>query len=176
MACITIKLPAVDSNLCNPVINFGQIERLYLGNAGNPFTDWEDLTEWTARIDNADIVDATAIRELIVIGDKPAPETTELIISAGRKVQTEKKHTLNFRIDETNDLNYAFIQYLEANPGQSYAVWYASGTNLYGGNTGILATITLNDVIPESKDELDTFQGVISFEGGHPERIPNPMA
>ena len=62
MACVPIPLPPVKADICAPDLNFGEVDKIYLGNQGNPFLDWTDLAEWTARLDNEDIVDETKIR------------------------------------------------------------------------------------------------------------------
>lgn len=174
--CEELELPVVEADFCTPNINYGQVDEVYIGVDGNPFTDWNLLTEWNARKDNDDTTDATKLRYLHVVGDKPAPEKTELKISKKRKVNTEKKHTINIKVDETGDKNYNLVKWLEENVGAELRVWYSAGKYLYGGNEGVQATIDLDDVIPESDEELNTFIGAIKFEGGHPERILNPMA
>ena len=174
--CTPVALPEIKADFCSPNLNFGEIDKIYLGNNGNPFTDWSDLNEWNTRIDNADVADATKIRMLHVIGDKPATEKNKVDFSQGRSVYTEPVHTINIRIDETGDENYALIQWLEENAGQTVAMWYQAGKYIYGGNEGIPTTLTLDDIIPESDEELNTFSGSASFEGKHPDRILNPMA
>tara|TARA_R110000787_G_scaffold97665_4_gene201327 strand:+ start:27783 stop:28316 length:534 start_codon:yes stop_codon:yes gene_type:complete len=174
--CNPVNLPVVATDFCNPNVNFGQIDKIYLGNPGNDFTDWSLVTEWTARVDNANSVDDDAIRELPVIGDKPAPERNEIAFSNGRKVYTTPKHSVNVKLDETGDENYALLRFLDLNAGQELRVWYSAGKYLYGGNSGVPAVFVLDDVIPESDEELNTFQGVLSWEGIHPERILNPIS
>lgn len=174
--CTPVALPAVKADFCAPNLNFGEIDRVYLGNPGNPFTDWSLLAEWDARLDNADIADATKIRMLHVIGDKPAGEKTKIDFSQGRSVYTEGKHSINIKVDETGDENYELIIWLEENAGQTVSLWYQAGKYIYGGNDGISASLTLDDIIPESDEELNTFNGAATWEGNHPERIPNPMA
>lgn len=176
MSCTPVKLPKVTADFCAPDINFGEVSRIMLANLGNPMANVEDLAEWTARLDNDDVADETKIKHLYVIGDKPAPESSELALSAGRKVYTDKKHTVNIKVDETGDDNYALIKWLEENVGQTILIWYVAGKYIYGGNSGIEATLTLDDVIPESDEELNTFVGAAKYEGGHPDRHLNPMA
>ena len=174
--CAAVYAPKVKFDYCAPDINYGQIDRIFLGNEGYPFDDVEDLVEWTDRVDNSDIVDHAVIRQFFVIGDKPAPEKTELKISLGRTVTGTKKHTINIKIDETNDDNYAFLQWLEDHSGVTFRCWYAAGKYLYGGNAGIAVNINLDDVIPEGSDALDLFIGALKFEGKTPDRCLNPMA
>jgi len=174
--CTPVNLPAVKADFCAPVIAFGEIDMIYLANAGNPFTDWTDITEWNNRLDNVDVVDATKVRSLHVIGDKPAPERTKVEFSQGRSAYTAPKHTVNAKVDEVSDENYALAKFLEDNPGQNYLIWYSAGGYLFGGNAGIDASFVLDHIIPESKTELQTLTGKIEWEGGHPERQVNPLA
>ena len=113
---------------------------------------------------------------LHTVGDKPATEKNKIEFSQNRAVYTTPKHTLNISVDETNDENYALIQWLEENAGQTIAVWYQAGKYLYGGNEGVPALVTLDDIIPVSDEELNTFDGVVEWEGIHPDRVVNPMA
>lgn len=177
MSCTPVKLPAVEADFCAPNINWSQVDNVYLGNLENPFTDWSSLTEWTSRIDNTDAgISDTAIKHLHVIGDKPRPERNSVAFSKGRTAHTTPNHTVNLIVDETGDNNYNLIKWLEDNAGQKVALWYSAGKYIYGGNEGIEATIVLDDVIAQSDEELNVFQGEAVWEGNHPERILNPMA
>lgn len=176
MNCANVNLPIVDADFCAPNINFGQIDKIYLGYNGQPMADWTSLAEWTSRIDNATLADLTKIRELHVIADKPTAERTAVAFSQGRTAYATPNHTINVRVDETGENNYGLIQWLEDNAGQTIRIWYQAGKYLYGGNEGVPATLSLNDVIPESDEELNTFQGTITWTAKHPDRITNPMA
>lgn len=174
--CIPVALPVVKADFCAPNLNFGEISLIYLGNEGNPFLDWEDLAEWNTRLDNVDAVDLASIRFIHVQGEKGATEKNKIEYSQNRSVYTEPKHTISITIDETGDENYALIRWLEDNAGQQLRLWYQAGKYLYGGNSGLPVVLTLDDIIPLSDEELNTFQGTAEFEGKHPERIVNPMA
>lgn len=175
--CTPVNLPAARADYCAPDINFGSVDKIYLGNEGNPFTDWTSLAEWTSRIDNTDDgTTVTAIKELHIEGDKPRPERGEVKFSQGRKAYTTPDHTLNITVDETHTDNYALVKWLDANAGQKITVWYQAGKYLYGGNDGISSTLVLDDVIPRSDEELNVFEGEVTWEGNHPDRIVNPMA
>ena len=177
MACVPVKLPAVTADFCAPNINFGQISKIYLGNPGSPMADWADAAEWTTRIDNTDAgVLATAIKELNVIGDKPRPERGEVEFSQGRKAYTTPSHTINIKVDETGDDNYNLVQFLDANVGQIVQIWWVQGKYMYGGDDGIAANLVLDDVQPESDEELNVFEGTITWDGTHADRQLNPLA
>ena len=176
--CTAFVLPIAKHDFCAPEINFGRIDKIYFASDGasSAFTDFSDLAEWTARLDNVDVADVTKIRFLGVIGNKPLPENTEISYSLGRTTFTTNKHTLAVRVDETHDDNYALVKWLEANKGQVLRVWYASAKYLYGGNEGILATLSLNDFIPEGDTELNEFQGSVLWEGDTPDRTLNILS
>jgi len=174
--CIQTNLPAVSADFCTPNTTFGQVPEIFIGYPNQPFTDVADLGEWTLRVNNATLADLTIIRKLHTIGSKPKPESTEIEFSQGRTLQTPKKHTLPFRVDETDAVNFAFLQFVEANPGRVYALWFTGGKYLFGGDDGVYCTLTLDLVIPENKQELQFFDGVATWEGVTPARITNPMA
>lgn len=173
--CTPVTLPVVGADFCAPVTNFGGITKIYLANIGNPLTNVEDLTEWNSRLSNTGTT-GTEIRTLHVVASKPAPEKSEIEFSLGRKLYTPKSHTIPVKIDEVNDENYELIKWLEDNVGQSILMWHNGGKYMYGGNGGIVATLTLDNIIPESDEELNTFDGLLTFEGGHPDRHINPLA
>jgi hypothetical protein len=169
----TSVLPDVDFDYCAPDFNMGQISEIYIGNIDQGFTDWTSLAEWNSRI-SEDSSDVDALRRLYVIGDKPEPESNDIDMSKDRIVVGNKKHTLNFRIDETGATNYEFLRTLEC--GTKYNVWFVAGKYVYGGNDGIEANLKLNDIIPEDNQELNTFNGTVVWEAKfHPERTDNPM-
>ena len=174
--CNETQLPTVVADFCSPNLNFGQIKKIYLGYASNPLADWNDLAEWNTRLDNSTEADLTKIRFLHVIADKPAAEKSEIEFSQNRKAYTTPDHTINLSVDETGNENYALIQFLEDNAGKTVQMWYEAGKYLYGGNSGIPVFISLNDVIPESDEELNTFDGTATWQANHPDRIVNPMA
>lgn len=155
-------LPEVLFSDCAPELNGGNITYLYITNVGNPLTDWLNLAEWAARIDN-DSVDSAAIRQLRVIGSKPAPDKPETIISGDRINYGLASHTLEVRSDETNAINQEALRSLEC--GGQFLVWYETiGGLRWGGNEGILATVKLDEVIPESSSEFITFTGQVKWK------------
>mgnify|MGYP001212048190 FL=1 len=170
-------LPAVDFDICAPELHFGEIEKIYIaaGDADD-FTNVEDLTEWTDRLSETEFVTGNEIRELTVIGDLPEPEQTEQTISGDRTVVGFKQFTLNFSIDETNDVNYNFLLTLECNI--AFKFWYETADGmLYGGNEGITATLRVNQVIPRDRNEYVTFVGTAKWKSRtSPLRCVSPMA
>lgn len=163
-------LPEVLFSDCSPELNYGNITYLYVTNVGNPLTNWTDLAEWAARIDN-DSTDSAAIRQYRVIGSKPAPDKPETTISGDRTNYGLATHTLEVRIDETNATNQEALRQMEC--GGQYLIWYETiGGLRWGGNDGIPATIKLDEIIPESSSEAITFAGQVKWKSRFtPERI-----
>jgi len=159
---------------CSPDVNHGQIDRIYIASDGAAaFIDWTLLPEWTARLDNTTL-DIEKIRFLNVIGDKPVAEFDQKEISRKRKIILDKTHTIAFSIDETSAINYEALREIEC--GGNFKLWFQAGKYLYGGNDGIDAFITENDMIPRERKELNTFEGVATWENKfHPERCTNPL-
>lgn len=166
--------PPFSFNDCDPDINFGQIDRIYIASRGaNDLIDWTSLAEWTGRLDNT-TNDLQKIRFLNVIGTKPPAEGDMIDISRDRKITAEKTHTITFRADETDATNYDALREIEC--GGNFKVWYQAGKYLYGDNSGINAYIQINDDIPEDKKALNVFQGTITWLAKHhPDRITNPL-
>lgn len=172
----TSALPVVNFNDCAPEVNLSEIEKIFIGKSNaTAFDDWTSPTEWATRLSQDDEISDDSIRELVVVGDKPAASTNEITISNGRRISTSKTHTVNFDIDETNDENYEFMRLVECS-GQ-YKIWYKTkGGKLYGGNDGIQANVILNDVLTRGENEIELFQGTITWnDKHHPERVVSPI-
>ncbi len=169
-------LPVAEFSICAPVTNFGQISKIYIGNKGYPLTDENDLAEWQARA-NLDASDPARILELTVIGDKPLATSNEVALSKGRTTNGPKDHVVNFRIDETNDANYELMRKFECS-STTKQVWYETfGGKLYGGLTGVTATISMGEVIPEGTNDLNTLPGTAKWKSKiSPCRTDSPMA
>lgn len=169
------NLPIVDFNLCAPDINAGQISRIYFTTPGNPLANWASEAEWDSRLEN-DAPGSSKIRTLIGIGSLPVPETTEKEISLGRKIFGKRKFSLAFRVDETNDTNHVAVTTLQCATG-NYLFWFVTRDGrLFGGSSGILATIKADMDIPEAYDDIITYQFVISWDTKFmPEVIDSPI-
>lgn len=168
-------VPVVDFDLCSPKIFFGEIEHIYIA-AGDaaPFTDFEDLAEWTARVSETS-VDPDAIRDFFVVADLPAASADEIIISLGRKVYSPATHTINVDIDEVSDENYEFGRTTSCN--QRYKVWFSTESHLFGGNDGIDATVNLRPVIERGQKSINKLMGTVTWEAQFsPQRGDNPFA
>lgn len=162
-------------NRCNPNINHGQVDRIYfMAPGGASFTNWLSLAEWTARLALDPTTDVNAIQEMLVIGEKPEATGDVKELAGNLKTILWKTHTLPFDIDQTNQENYDGLRQNEC--AGNHVFWYAGGKYIYGGNDGIEAFFTMNDMIPKDRKELNLFKNLATWEAEfHPERDVNPM-
>jgi hypothetical protein len=167
------QLPDWQFSDCAPEVNAGEIEKIYMGIPGNPFTNWATATEWNTRLGSTT---ATKLVVLTVSGEKPRPTPNSKDISGGRKVQLDSDHVLNFTIDETGPGNHEAIRQLEC--GGTFLFWYeTSGGLMFGGNQGILASISAGMVIPKSRKDALTYEGSITWSAKFTEeRVVSPIA
>ena len=156
-------LPAVYFDECAPDVHYGEVVKLYMAAVdAADFTNVELLGEWTTRLSDAG-VDPDAIRELTVYGELPEAEQTEITISGDRTVVGYKQFTLNFEVDETNDINYNWLMNLECN--LKFKIWFeTSDGRLYGGNEGIEATVRANLMIPKERTDIVKFIGTAKWK------------
>lgn len=169
-------LPIVSFDDCAPEIKSSQLQKLYVALYTAPaFTNWKNGNQWAARI-SADSQDANAIRELTIIGDVPAPSASEKDVSGGRKIAVNTEYTVNFDIDDTRPLNYEFVRASQCGIGLKVRAWYYTGGGmLFGGNSGIRATMRINPVYGRG-DEIEKYTGTLKwYENESPERTENPV-
>jgi len=158
----TDALPAVDFDICNPQVHFGQISDVYLTNIGYPLLDETNPVEIAARL-ALPVGNPAKLVNLFVIGSKGAAEATIIDMSKARKVTGNKNHTVTFRIDEVSDVNYNFMRALECN--RTLLIYYKTfGGKWYGGNEGIPASILMNHIIPEDAGALETIEGTLTWK------------
>lgn len=179
--CEEMNMPSVSFDDCNPELNESEIEWIAVAKtSATDFADVEDAEEWTTRITQtaagtAPVPDNT-IRMLRVIGDKPAPEVQNRLISGGRSVQTGKTHTLNIEIDDTNEVNYEFARSTACNA--SYKLWYITrGGLVYGGICGQNAQMILNLIQNRGDGEIEKYIGTVTWKDKiDPPRANFPLA
>jgi len=149
-----LALPATKFNICSPEGQFGQISELYMTNIGYPLSDENNINEWLGRMNMADSNPAK-IRRILVVGDKPASESSEQEMSGARFVYGPENHTLNIRIDEVNQENYEFARAFDCN--KRVKIWYKTFSgDAYGGPQGIDVSMKFKHVIPEGRQDLQT--------------------
>ena len=163
---------AVDFDDCAPEVHYGEVAKVYIGPTTIVAFDSTSLIAWNFNL--SDTV-ADKIRTLTTLGDMPEPTTTETPISGDRIVSGFKSFTLNFQIDETNDLNYAFMQMLEC-PGK-VKIWFETSDGmLYGGDDGILVSLKVSQVIPAERSAVVKIMVIATWKSLHsPARYLSPM-
>lgn len=162
---------------CAPEVHFGEIAKIYLWVEGTnpllvPFltqAQYDSIAHWNTHLDNTGTA-IDDIRFLTVIGEMPEPEQTETSISGDRTVVGYKKFTVNFEIDETNDINYAFIFASECN-GKYKANFETADGIVYGGYLGLDVSVRMNQPIPKSRQEVVKITGKMTWSSkNHPFR------
>lgn len=174
----TDYLQNVSFDLCNPAVEFGEIDHIYLmSQNGDSLANWELLSVWQARLAPAldPTSDYNAIIDLHVIADLPVAEQEELTISLARKIQTPATFLINFEIDDLSEENYDFMRWLECN--FLVTMWFSANEVLFGGNDGIDVTFKAKPQIERGQKSLQKIVGSVSWESKFsPERCVNPMA
>lgn len=149
-----LALPPTKFNICNPEVQYGQISEIFITNVGYPLTDENSAAEWAGRMNMADDNPAKIWR-LLVVGDKPASESTEQEISYGRIVSGPENHSLNIAVDEVNQENYDFARGFDCN--RRVKMWYKGFSgDAYGGAQGIDVSMKFKHVIPPGTQEVQT--------------------
>jgi hypothetical protein len=174
-------LSEVSFNECAPEYHYGEVSKIYIAesnfesvdNAGNPgFGDVTSLVEWNDNL--SDTVDGK-IRTLIVLGDLPEAESTEIATSGDRIAIGFKTFNLIFEVDETNETNYMFLLMSEC--GGKYLIWFETSDGLlFGGNAGIEVSLRLNYLIPRERTALQKIMGKATWKSlRSPLRANSPM-
>jgi hypothetical protein len=171
----TVSVPVVEFSVCSPVVRAGEISKMYIANPEEPISDWTDPAAWAARIDNSGTA-TTDIRELTVIGDMVAPESTVTKISAGRTSQGLKARTVNFEIDDTSFANIDAGRQFDC--GGTFLFWFETYSGqLIGGPDGILGTINMDYIIPRERTEITKLIGTVKWDDKiGPMVIDSPIA
>lgn len=170
-------LPPVNFSNCSPQVSYSEIERAFFAKPiAAAFADWTSPTEWTARINPSTTVGDDYIRELHVIGDKPAATPVTIQISRGRNITIGKDHTVNLTIDDISDETYEFFRALEC--GSQVKFWYeTAGAKAYGGNEGIIADVVANSVLNRGRDQIENINLTLTWRAKFsPERTDSPIA
>lgn len=169
------SVPSVESNECAPELHYGEIAKLYIGRAdSSDFTNVDIIDEWTDRLDDTG-TDTDDIRTLPGVGELPDPEITEAEISGNRTWYSPFRFTLTHNVDETNDTNYEFL--LGANCNIKVKFWFEMNDGmLYGGNTGIEATLKVTQPLPIGKRDFVKIVIVLKWDSKfYPLRCLSPM-
>lgn len=172
MACTTV-LPAAHADLCDPQAYYGEISMLMFTRLGDDLTDWTQISEWTTRLSNSTALPAlptlAPIRQLFGIGALSSPDRPEIKLSRSRKIFGNPEFSMTFEVDDTGDTNWNTMMKGMPVGGQEYAVWFGTEQRLFGGNTGIQATVVMNPNIPNSAEELQTISVTVTWKSTIPE-------
>lgn len=167
--------PTMSFTKCNPIHYAAGIGWLYIGGIGNSLTDVTSAAEWAAKISNSSSA-SSAIREMIIMGSKPKPESQKVTLGYGLVVPGKKKHTIPFKVMQANLTNIAMVRAFEC--GGTVLGWYETTSNiLFGGDHGIEGTIEADVVIDEDSGQVIRIEGIFSFELQYsPEAVLSPIA
>lgn len=181
--CATSNLKKLYGDYCSPATVYGQIEQILIAKPGTTFANFAALA---AAISNTADENTDPVRYLHVISSMPKPSRTESTISLGRKVYSEPKYSVPLKCYDVAEKtvtigglpvvvsNLEFARDLQSNPGASYLVWLVTKDKIIGGLTGIDATISMDLVIPESREEFITLEGTVDFTGILPDFDERP--
>jgi hypothetical protein len=182
--CSTETLPVVSFDDCNPEIKLSELTYAYvaLENAAE-FEDASQPTEWAARLSQTSTTApsggaiADLIRPLTIIGDIPAPSTSDKDISGGRKISTKTERTVNFDIDEASGANYEFARKTECGNFKCKMWFETRGGILLGGNKGITGKLVIRPIYGRGTDEIEKYQAsFIWISTTSPDRCVSPLA
>lgn len=142
-----------------------------------PFTDFGSALEWANRLSQTDVA-VDKIRLLTIRGNKPATTKTNIVLTNNRTVITNRRHILNFVVDEVNDDNYDFFRMTQCGIIQ-FRIWPITddGKELQGGDAGILATVFAEAIYDEGTGAIQRIVGTAEWDAQQdPQRVANPIA
>lgn len=135
------------------------------------------LTYLNAEVDNTNN-DNTKIKHLVVIGDMPAPEKTEISLPKGKTLSSERTYTINADWTVGPDSHYTFAKALQCGD-TSFTFWFTDrGGKMYGGIEGITPSKVDVDMVKERGDEgyAKALIALLFKACGDPLRIDDPYA
>jgi len=167
---------------CNPETEPGWITKLNLGKPGVALLGDVDgdptLANWNTR---RGAEDDTQIVELYGIGNLPEPEeigTVQIMGSNGYiRTRTKKRYTLTFDVQQMSKAMYEAMR--EQQCGGVHQMWYsAAGSKyLFGGLSGVYATIKVNPIWAGGEADLLTIRIVLTWDDYFaPECVEHPLA
>lgn len=162
LLCEGESMPETDCDWCAPNVRTSEIRRIFLQlTSADDFEDWTQPFEWVTRLSETSH-DRNAIRPISVVGDKPAPNATNVRISLDRTQTVQKEHTVNATMYEVNDTNHAFVMAIKN--GRYLKMHYeTTGGYMFGGNGGIMARVTVNMILPKGQGEIMMYQVTITW-------------
>jgi hypothetical protein len=155
------------------------------GEPKNPITGWVNtglaanaevneaaILTWIGTVANTT---AESLRFIKCIGDKPAPAGTDVTGPEGVVVVVNKKHSANIDVMTIDNLNYAFLQKMDAN-NVTVHLWYVTKSYIYGGINGVKAKVkSAPHVLARGQGSIAVTPMVIEwFAKTDPPRDANP--
>lgn len=175
----TTTLPAVRADYCTKGTAKGRIDTVYFTRVGDALADWTDATEWNTRLDNSTAAPSSGdypIRYLNGIGSLTQPDQNTVDISLDRVHYSDPNFTINFAVDDVGADNYDFAQSIVSTNGGIFACWFTGGGYMYGGTAGTQMSMNIYPDIPEDNTDIMRLRMTLTWEGGLPDRITNPLA
>lgn len=155
-------LPPFNFTDCNPETFLSELEWLAIKRPGsNPISDVGSLPEWQARVNNAGS-GAQAIRLIRITGDMPAPTDNEVVISGQRRIVLSRTYTVNFDVDELNDVNYESLRQLQCGGKVDFAYVTLSG-HVFGGGKFINASMKLSPINERGETSFQKYTGTLTW-------------
>lgn len=165
---VGVNPPLHFSPCSKPHIQRGGITKVYILTPGGPPVDFSDINnELASRVDNAgdSAADNSIIRELILRrGTKGAPsDTTEDLGDCYGEIVTEREHSIEFSIVDTNKATIEWMRQIQCQSGTQFPVLYVTKScMIWGCNDGLPSTINLQFIIGDS-GTVQEITGTITF-------------
>lgn len=138
--------------------------------------DWNLAPDWAAVIDNADATN-TKVKQLSVIGSKPAPDRPEILLPRFKLIKGDATYTIEASIPSLPDLTYDFLRKFQCGSTQ-IKFWYRdAGGFMYGRQEAIESSNVEVEFIHETgKDSYTAATMTITWEAvTDPQRIVSPV-
>lgn len=122
-----------------------------------------NLTEWNARLSNSSTDSGSAIRSIAdIIGSLPRVDPTFKTTQRGSALPQEVDRVITFPIEDDKDAAFNYLKQFQC--GLKAYFWFRSGSHIYGGLTGIEATlIATYEINPDSEQMAHNWQLQIRF-------------
>lgn len=161
-------LPIPEGDIdCPPDNLLSEVQTIYISDLANngavyPAT-WTLTASWTAVIDNAG--DSTKIKYLNGKGSVTQADPTERIRAGHRKSYGESQYTLTFTLDDSSQLTYEQLQYMEASSAM-VRLWFKTvGGAMFGAPQGIICNVKRTPfVLNEGEEAYEQYQIILGWK------------
>lgn len=122
-----------------------------------------NLTEWNSRLSNSSTDSGTAIRSIKNIeGALPRVDPTFKTSQRGSALPQDVDRVMTFIVEDDKDDSFNYYKALQC--GMKAFVWLRSGAHIYGGLSGIEATIiSTYEINPDSEQMAHNWQLQVRF-------------